>query len=236
MRTDASRPWRLWLASGMGEVVSQELASAMTGCNGAERRRARKLVRHGEAAEDVAVARYVVAFARERQRRSKRSSFWLGVALGAVFGVAGIGFVVYLLRRSEQAQAVVMAGVSAVVLLNVWRTWQTIRHAQTAERLNREYLRRAGAPYLPGGPPTRLHVPPLAFACSLAIHAAAMFVVGGVLAISLKADSLASAKALPTGISGGATAAVAAVIGAIWARSREDEADGAEHQPRPDLD
>lgn len=239
MRSDARRPWRLWLASGMGEVVSQELAAAMMALNGSERRRARKLLRRGEAAEDVVVARYVVALARERHRRFKRSSSRLGVALGAAFGVAGIGFAVYLLRRSEQVQAAVMVGFSALALISAWRTWQTMRHVQSAERLNREYLRRSGAPYIPGGPPTRVQAPPLVMVCSLAIHAAAMFVVGGVLALSLRADSFSWPKVLSVGLSGGAAAAIAAVIGVIFARSRDDASDArkiAEQQQLHDLD
>jgi hypothetical protein len=223
----------------MGEVVSQELAAAMAGLDGPGKRRARRLVRRREAAEDVVAARYAVAFARERQRRFKRSSFRFGLALGAAFGFAGIVFAVYSLMRSGEALAVAAAGFAVLVLVNAWRTWQTIRNVEAAEQLNREYLRRSGAPYIPGGPPTRVYVPPLAFACSLAIHAAAIVVVGGVVTLLLKAEPFSLGKALSVGISGGVGAAIAAVIGVIAARSREDTSDGrsiAEYQHLRDLD
>jgi hypothetical protein len=223
----------------MGEVVSQELAAAMAGLDGPGKRRARRLVRRGEAAEDVVAARYAVAFARERQRRFKRSSFRFGLALGAAFGFAGVVFAVYSLKRSEVAQAVAVTGFAALLLANTWRTWQAVRNVEAAEQLNREYLRRSGAPYIPGGPPTRVDVPPLAFACSLAIHAAAIVVVGGVVTLLLKAEPFSLGKALSVGVSGGVGAAIAAVIGVIAARSREDASDGrsiVEYQHLRDLD
>ena len=223
----------------MGEVVSRELAAAMAGLDGPEKRRARRLVRHGEAAEDVGVAHYAVAFARERQRRFKRSSFRFGLVLGAAFGFAGIVFAAYSLKRSGEAQAVAVAGFAALLLASTWRTRQAMRNVEAAEELNKEYLRRSGAPYVPGGPPTRVYVPPLAFACSLAIHAAAIVVVGGVVTLLLKAEPFSLGKALSVGVSGGVGAAIAAVIGVIAARSREDASEGrsiAEYQHLRDLD
>ncbi|MFZ2051270.1 MAG: hypothetical protein WB698_01715 [Solirubrobacteraceae bacterium] len=231
--------WRLWLGSGMGEVVSQELVAAMAGLDGPGRRRARRLVRHGEAAEDVIAARYAVAFARERQRRFKRSSFRFGLALGAALGFAAFVFAVYLLKRSEVVRAVVVAGFAALVLASTWRTWQTVRNVEAAEQLNREYLRRSGAPYVPGGPPTRVYVPPLAFVCSLAVHVAAIVVVAGVVTLLLKAEPFSLGRLLSVGVSSGLGVAIAAVIGVVVARSREDEADGrpvAEYQHLRDLD
>jgi hypothetical protein len=206
----------------MGEVVTQELAAAMVGLGGSEMRRARRLARRGEAAEDVVIARYAVAFARERERRFKRSSFRLGLVLGAAFGLAGIVFAAYSLKRPEPAQAVAAGAFAVLVLANTWRTWQAMRNVEAAERLNREYLRRSGAPYVPGGPPTRVYVPPLAFACSLAIHVAAIVVVGGVATLFLKAEPFSVGKALSVGVSGGVGAAIAAVIGVVAARSREE--------------
>lgn len=219
----------------MGEAISQELAAAMTGLGGPERRRARRLVRRGEAADDVAVARYAVAFARERERRFKRSSVRFAVVLGAAFGVAGIGLALYSLKRSEVAQAAVMVGASALFLVNAWRTWQMMRHVQTAEQLNREYLRRSGAPYVRGGPLTRVYVPPLAFACSLAIHATVAVVAGGVVTLLLRAEPLSLARFLSASVSGGAGAAIVAVIGGIWARSRKDASEGGSDAAYPRL-
>jgi hypothetical protein len=84
-----------------------------------------------------------------------------------------------------------------------------------------------------------VYVPPLAFACSLAIHVAAIVVVGGVLALSLKAEPFSVDKALSVGVSGGGGAAIAAVIGVIAARSREKTSEGrsiVEYQQLRDLD
>lgn len=223
----------------MGEVVSQELAAAMAGLGGLEKRRARRLVRHGEAAESVVLARYAVAFARERQRRFNRSSFRFGLALGAASGFAGIAFAAYSLTRSEKAQTVVIAGFAILLLASTWCTWQAARNVEAAEQINREYLRRSGAPYVPGGPRTSVPVPPLALVCSLAIHVAVILVVSGVVTLSLKAEPFSLGKALSVGVSGGVGIAIAAVIGGIAARSREDASDGrstAEYQHLRDLD
>jgi hypothetical protein len=192
--------WRLWLGAGMGEVVSQELVATTTGLDAPEKRRARQLVRRGEVADDVVVARYAVAFARERVRRFERSSFRLGLALGAALGFAGIVFAVYLFKRSEMVQAVAVAGFGTVLLVNAWRTQEAMRHVEAAEQLNRGYLRRSGAAYVPGGPPTRVYVPPLALACSLAIHVAIIFVGWGVGTLLLKAEPFSAGKVLSVGV------------------------------------
>lgn len=221
--------WLFWLKSGMGEVVSQELAAAMVDLHGPEKGSARRLVRRGEAAEDVVVARYAVAFARERKRRFKRSSFRFGIALGVVLGLAGVIVAVYLLKRAVDARAVAIAAFAAFLLFSSWRNWQAMRNVDAAERVNREYLRRSGAPYVPGGPPTRVDVPPLAMACSLAIHVAAIIVVGGVVTLLLREEPLSLGRALSVGLTGGIGGAVAAVVGVLSARSRHD-ASAAEYQ------
>jgi hypothetical protein len=158
--------WRLWLAAGMGEIISQELAATIASVNAPERRHARRLVRRGEPAEDVLVARYAVAYTRERKRRFERSSFAFGLALGAASGLAGIGLAIYFFSRAADARAMTSAALGAL-LASSWRTWQGARNVEAAEQTNQEYLRRSGAPYVPGGPPARVDVPPLALAGSL---------------------------------------------------------------------
>jgi hypothetical protein len=114
-----------------------------------------------------------------------------------------------------------------------------MRHVEAAEQLNRGYLRRSGAAYVPGGPPTRVYVPPLALACSLAIHVAIIFVGWGVGTLLLKAEPFSAGKVLSVGVSGGVGAAIAAVIGVLYARSREEPSDGrsiAEYRYLRDLD
>jgi hypothetical protein len=106
---------------------------------------------------------------------------------------------------------------------------------ESGERANREYLRRSGAPYVPGGPPTRVDVPPLAFVCSLAIHVAVIVVLGGVVTLLLKGEPLTAGKAISVGVSGGIGAAIGAVVGVVMARSRHD-ASTAEYRHVRDLD
>ncbi len=219
----------------MGEVISQELAAAMVGLHGSEKRRGRRIVRRGEAAEDVVVARYAVALARERRRRLKRSSFRFAIALGVALGLAGIVVAVFWFKRAVDTKAVAMVGFGVFFLFSGWRNWQTMRNVDVAEQINREYLRRSGAPYVPGGPPTPVDVPPLAMACSLAIHVAAIIVVGGVVTLLLKEEPLSLGRVLSVGVTGGVGGAIAAVVGALTARSRHD-ASAAEYQYVRDLD
>lgn len=207
----------------------------MVGLHGPEKRRGRRLVRRGEAAEDVVIARYAVALARERRRRLKRSSFRFAIALGVALGLAGIVVAVFWFKRAVDAKAVAMVGFGVFFLVSGWRNWQAMRNVDAAERVNCEYLRRSGASYVPGGPPTRVDVPPLAMACSLAVHVAAIIVVGGVVTLLLKEEPLSLGRALSVGVAGGAGAAIAAVVGVFGARSRHD-ASAAEYQYVRDLD
>jgi hypothetical protein len=210
--------WRLWLGAGMGEIISQELAATIASPDAPERRRARGLVRRGESAEDVLVARYAVAYARERERRFERSSFAFGLALGAASGLAGIGLAIYFFSRAADARAITAGALGALVVASSWRTWQAARNVEGAEQANQEYLRRSGAPYVAGGPPTRVDVPPLALAGSLAIHVAAIFVVGGVVTLLLREAPLTLGRVLSVGASGGAGAAIGAVTSYAAAR------------------
>jgi hypothetical protein len=208
----------------MGEVISQELAAAMVGLNGPEKRRTRRLVRRGKAAEDVAVARYAVAFARERQRRLKRSSARFATVGGVALGLAGLVVALIWFKRALDAKAVAAAVFAAWFLVISWRNWQMMRNVEAAERANCEYLRRSGAPYVPGGPPTRVNVPPLVMACSWAIRLLVAITVGGLVTLALNGESLSFGKALSVGAWGGIGGGIGAVIAGASVRSREDAA------------
>ena len=80
-----------------------------------------------------------------------------------------------------------------------------------------------------------MDVPPLATACSLAIHVAAIVVVGGVVTLLLKEESLSLGRVLSVGVTGGIGGALAAFVGVFSARSRHD-ASVAEYQYVRDLD
>jgi hypothetical protein len=95
-----------------------------------------------------------------------------------------------------------------------------MRNVEAAERVNQEYLRRSGAPYIPGGPSTPVDVPPLALTCSLAIHVAAIFILGGVVTLLLREGTLPVGRVISVGVSGGVGAAIGAVVGVLRRRSR----------------
>ena len=225
----------------MGETPSQELVAAMAGLGGRDRLHARRLVRRGEAAEDLAVARYVVAFARERQHRYARfPSLRVAMAMCAVLSLGGAALSADAFARSKYTQGVFYGGFAAFFLVYCgWRGWQERRNVEAAEQNNREFLRRAGAPYVPGGPPTSVYVPPLAVACSLAVYVAILVPLGGLVALLLNGESFSSGRAFSAGLSGAAGAAIAAVIGVVSARLRDQESSGrssAEYQHLRDLD
>jgi len=64
-------------------------------------------------------------------------------------------------------------------------------------------------------------VPPLALACSLAIHVAAIFIVGGVVTLLLREDPLTVARVISVGASDGVGAAIGAVVSVVHNRSRQ---------------
>ncbi len=142
--------------------------------------------------------------------------------------------------RSRDVEGVAWGGAAAFFLVycGCW-AWKERRNVGAAEQVNREFLRRSGAPYVPGGPPISVYVPPLAVACSLAVYVAIIIPVGGFTTLLLNGESPSSGKALSGGLSGATGAAIAAVIGIVSARSRDQESDrrsAAEYQRVRDLD
>jgi hypothetical protein len=212
--------WRLWLGAGMGEVISQELAATMEGLDAREMRRAKRLVRRGETAEDVTVARYAVAYAHDRQRRYERSSFMFGLCFGIGLGPLLIGIAVHLAGDDQALGAAATAALGVWCLIGSWRTWRAWRNVGRAEQVNLEYLSRSGAPYAPGGPPTVVQVPRLALAGSFALHTAVIVVTGGVLSVLLKDESFTLGRVLSLGVAGGLGGAVGVALGLSNARSR----------------
>jgi len=133
----------------------------------------------------------------------------------------GIGLAIYFFSRAADARATTSAALGVFMLASSWRTWLAIRNVKAAERVNQEYLRRSGAPYVPGGPPTPVDVPPLALACSLAIHVAAIFIVGGVVTLLLREDPLTVTRVISVGAAGSVGAAIGAVVSVVHNRSRQ---------------
>ncbi len=216
---DTFRPvsrWRIWWLAGRGEAPSEELVDAAAGLSGSAVRQARRLVRRGEVAEDVAVARYAVALAHDRQRRKARRPFHRWVALGVVLALTGAGLAADAFARIEDLKGVVFAGIALFFLSCLWRLWQERRNLDEAERANREYLRRAGAPYVPRSAPTGVRVPPLAVACSFVVQVAILIPVAGVITRLLDRQPLSPGNTL----SAGAPTAAGFAIALLFALGR----------------
>lgn len=232
--------WRIWLRSGIGEGPSQELVAASCGLSGGDLRRGKRLVRRGQAAEEVPIARYAVALARERQRR-RASVVSLRVAIAgcALFVVAGVALAAFALAQSRDTPMVLSGGVCAIFFAYcAWRGLWDKRNTPMAEELNREFLRRLGAPYVPGGPAIAAPVPALVVACSVVLHVAFAGAVGGLFSLLANGQSLSSGHALTDGISGAIAAAIAAVITAALTRTKRQpgERSRPEYQHLRDLD
>jgi hypothetical protein len=229
--------WQIWLRSGAGETPSQELVAAMVGVSRRDMRHARRLIRHRQAAEDVAVARYTVALARERQRRlgSSRSARALAAACIAL-GLLGAGLAIYTFAQSQDERGAISGGFAAICLLYGWRGWNEYGNLTTAEQINRAYLQLSGAPYVPGGPPTATFVPPLAVAGSLAIYIVFIIAAGGFSAILVNEGSLSFARALSSAMPAAPGTAAAALFVCLCGQSRAKGRHVREYEHLRDLD
>lgn len=82
--------WRIWWLEVLGSPPSEQLVAATEGLSAKDVRHARQLVRRGQAANDLGVARCAIALACERLRRDRSDRPLL--PLGSfVMGVAGSG-------------------------------------------------------------------------------------------------------------------------------------------------
>lgn len=232
--------WRIWLRSGIGETPSQELVAASCDLSAGEMRRAKRLVRRGQAAEEVPIARYAVALARERQRR-QASGISLPVAIAgcALFVVAGLALAAFALAQSRDTPMALSGGLCASFFAYcAWRGLCDKRNTPLAEELNREFLRRLGAPYVPGGPATAVPVPALLVSCSVVLHLAFAGAVGGLFSLLANGQSPSSGHALSDGISGATAAVIGTVLTRVFGRTNRppDGRSRPEYQYLRDLD
>ncbi len=202
-------------------------------------RRGRRLVRRGEVAEDVPVARYAVAFARERQRQNARSlSFPVRTAMGVVVVLVMAGLAADAFTSAEDVSGASLGAFAVLIAYALWRNSQERSNVEEAEQINRDFLRRAGAPYVPGGPPTSVYVSALAAACSFVVQLAVFIPFAGVISLLLNEESVSPGRA----VSGVATHWLDFLIlafGVVCARSRNQRLTGRstpEYQYLHDLD
>jgi hypothetical protein len=213
--------WHIWWLAGRGEAPSEELVGAVGDLTGREKRRARRFVRRGEVVNDVALARYAVAFARERQRRVARPPSFRGlVAMGAVLVLAEVGLAIDTFARAEDLKGLVLTGGAIFFLGRIWRGWQERRNLEEAERVNQEFLRRAGAPYVPDGAPTPVYVSSLVVACSFAVNVTVFIPVAGFVTRWLNGDQLSPGSAFSAGIPAGIGFAFALLFASSQSRDR----------------
>lgn len=193
-------------------------------------------MRRGQIAEEVPIARYAVALARERQRRNASGvSLRVATAGCVLFAVGGLALVAYALARSLDTPIVVVGGLCAIFFAYcTWRSLWDKRNIPLAEELNREFLCRLGAPYVPGGPATAVPVPALAVACSVVLHLAVVGVVGGLFGLLIDGQSLSSGHALANGMSAATAAAITLVLARM--RTQPGEQSRPEYQHLRDLD
>jgi hypothetical protein len=179
------------------------------------------MVRHGRVGEDVALARYAVAFAHEHQRRRERvRSFALVAAMGLALTLVCAGLAADAFLRSHEMRGVLFGGFAVFFAIYcLWRPWQARGSLDEAEMSGREFLRRSGAPYVPGGPPSAVYVPPLLRAGSLVLGAALYIPLFGLFTLALDEESLSVGRAFSVGASHWVDVIVL-IIGAFYARSR----------------
>ncbi len=190
--------WRIWWLEVLGAPPSEELAATASHLGSHEIRQARKLLRLGRAADDVAVARCVVTLARERQREHGHR---LGLAIALLLGLAGLGAAVVAMARLELARGLSIAFVSGIVLFyGVLCVTLENRNAGKAERLNREVLQRAGLPYAPAGTRTLAYVHPLVAALLCAIQTALFMPLLGTAALLVNGEALSPRNIVAAGL------------------------------------
>jgi len=216
--------WRIWWRAGAGETPSEELVAAAHGLNGRVMRQAGRLVRRGGTADDIALARYAVALARERERRYAVSpSLRVTAVILAVLtlGSAGVALAASGLSRWQAATfGVLLPALFAYVL---WRAWQERSNVQDAEQVNREFLRRAGAPYVPGGPPTTAHVPPFAVVGAFALRMTLFIPLAGAFSLTIREASVTPDKVLLVGLPIAFGAAVGIIVSSSQRNSKIGE-------------
>lgn len=134
------------------------------------------------------------------------------VALGATLTLAGAGLAVDAFAQTEDLEGVTFAGIAVFFLYCLWRTWRDRGNVEEAERANREYLRRAGAPYVPHGAPTAVSVPPLAVVCSFAAHVVIFTPIAGVITRLLDRHPISPRTALSAGVPAAAGFAITMLL------------------------
>ncbi len=203
--------WRTWNAAAGGQAPFVELVAARRGLARGEVRAAYRMVREGEVAGDLRVARPAVAIARQviRGRPPAWSLVWFPIMVLAFAGES-----VHELVRGH-----VVVGVF-VGAFAVWLVWivahlpRKRRNALRAEQLNRDALDGAGQPFQEDPAPVRLSPAALA-AGAVVLWAVSDLVLGaGTLALENRPLSVEHV------VGGGAVLATFMILATVWMRRR----------------
>jgi hypothetical protein len=115
-----------------------------------------------------------------------------------MLGSAGLALAAPDLSRWQVATFGVLLPVLFAHIL--WRGWQERSNVREAEQVNREFLRRAGTPYVAGGPPTAAYVRPFAVVGAFALRMTLFIPVAGLIALTTHEGPLSPAKAVLAGL------------------------------------
>jgi hypothetical protein len=174
-------------------------------------------VRQGRAADDVEGAAYAVALAREHQRTHITSpGLAVNLSVTAAISVAFVGLALVALTESNVARAILAGVLAACMVFAGWQGAQQHRNADKAEHANLELLRRAGKPYVAGGGPASVTVPPIAALLSAGISFWIAFVLAGAVGLLLFTEPFSLGSLARVGLPG----AVGSLIGARFASAR----------------
>ena len=195
------RKWRIWWLEVLGTPPSEELVAATEGLTARDMRRAKSLVRRGQAAEDVAVARAALAMACECQRRRDRSDRWLMRPASLVMGLAGGGAAIAALARSDYLRGMAIAVVAAYVFYFGFLTaFREERNAKLAERLNREVLSRTGNPDSSARTQTLAYVEPLTAVLLFCLQTVLYLPIFGIATLLVKGEAISTKHIVTAGL------------------------------------
>ncbi len=193
--------WHIWWLEVLGTPPSEELVAATEGLTARDMRRARRLVRRGEAAEDVVVARAALALACECQRRRDRSDRWLVRPASLVMGLAGGGAAVAALARSDYLAGTAIAVIAVYVFYFGFLTaFREERNAKVAERLNRDVLRCAREPDTSAGTRTLAYVHPLITVLLCCVQTVLFMPIFGIATLLMKGEAISTKHIVTAGL------------------------------------
>lgn len=220
----AMSKWRIWWLASHGQTPSGELVGASIGLSTSQQLKATRLLSRGKPAPDAATARYVVALARERQRRyatatSPETTIVVFGALAALW----IFLAIQALRESNAGLAILAIALTVFFGYSAITMPSKRRAVEEARLSNLRFLEASGQPYLPAGEPRRVKVAKLALSCSIVVSFLLWMTFTGVLVLLLSAQHISTESILSKGMVGAIAVLGGAFISARRSRKRSAE-------------